>query len=143
MNRRASAYAWSLGVWLVFLVAAIVTGSLREAVLTPAIGADASHIVGTLAFVCVMLFVMWFFVGKMISRCRAADFYLIGLVWTVLTAAFEIVFFGVVVKTPWEEIIDAYNIFDGRIWLLVLLTTFLGPPIIRAILVKADRSSGC
>jgi hypothetical protein len=51
----------------------------------------------------------------------------LGLYWTVLTVAFECLFGRYVVGLSWELILADYNVFQGRLWPLVLVVTFFGP----------------
>jgi len=55
------------------------------------------------------------------------DLWLIGIIWLVLTLAFE---FGVghfVMKKSWNTLLEDYNILKGRTWVLVLVVTLCGP----------------
>ena len=47
--------------------------------------------------------------------------------WLGLTLLFEFGFGHFVSHEPWAELLADYNIFRGRIWILVLATTFLSP----------------
>lgn len=130
MTARRKAYLLALAVWPVFLVTAVSLGAIREAVVAPTIGEHAAHIVGTLAFVAVMLAIMWLFVTEIRAAVQPTDLWLIGLMWTAMTACFEFGFFHFVAGVPWEKLLADYNIFAGRLWLLVMLTTLCGPALI-------------
>jgi hypothetical protein len=45
----------AIAIWLLLLVLAIANGALREAVLTPRLGADAGHRVSTLTLCALIL----------------------------------------------------------------------------------------
>jgi hypothetical protein len=51
----------------------------------------------------------------------------LGIFWTVLTLAFETLFGHYVLGVSWELLLAEYNIFQGRLWPLVLLVTWFGP----------------
>lgn len=53
-----------------------------------------------------------------------------GTIWLGLTIAFEFVAGHYVFGNPWEKLLVDYNLLEGRIWSLVLLTIFLMPYII-------------
>ena len=42
-------------------------------------------------------------------------------------------FFHFAMGVPWETLLADYNIFAGRLWLVVLLTTLCGPALIGGI----------
>jgi hypothetical protein len=54
----------------------------------------------------------------------------VGIVWLLLTVAFEFVFGHYVVQHPWERLFQDYNIFAGRLWILVLLAVAFLPVIV-------------
>jgi hypothetical protein len=118
-------------------------GTVRELAVTPLIGKQAAHVVGTLAVVVAFLGVMFVYVRRVRDRYSARDFVWIGLLWLVMTASFEFLFFHFVGGKPWEELVADYNVAQGRIWVLVLLTTLLGPSLIHAALGdRADDVKG-
>jgi len=121
-------YILALAVWLLLLVLAVCLGAVRERLITPAIGEHAAHVVGTLAFVAVLLGITAVFVGRIRPRCSVTDLWLVGLLWLALTVAFEFLFFHFVAGKPWEALLADYDLLRGRIWLLVPLAELLGPP---------------
>jgi hypothetical protein len=141
MTQRGKTYRWALGVWLVFLAAAVLIGAGREGMLAPTIGEAAAHVVGTLLFVAVMLVIMRVFVGRIRHRCRRGDVWLIGVLWTAMTVTFDFGFFHFVAGKPWSELLADYNILAGRVWVLVLLATLFGPPVIHFLLL-GDAAAG-
>jgi len=66
--------------------------------------------------------------------CSTGDLWLIGLLWLLMTAGFEFLFFHFGGGKSWPELLADDNLPQGRIWLLVLATTLFGPPTIHAIL---------
>ncbi|MFO8077919.1 MAG: hypothetical protein R6U21_04705 [Thermoplasmatota archaeon] len=72
---------------------------------------------------------------------RFADFHLsdtqailVGLLWLVLTICFEFLAGHFVFNNPWEKLFADYNVFTGRIWILIPLTTFVAPYLIKKLL---------
>ncbi len=127
MTARRKAYLLALAVWPLFLVTAVTLGAIREGVIEPALGEQAAHVIGTLLFIAGMLAIMWVFVGKIGSLVQRIDLWLIGVMWTAMTVCFEFGFLHFVADVPWEKLLADYNLFAGRLWLLVLLTTLCGP----------------
>src|SRR5262249_30387383 len=97
-----------------------------ERFLAPIIGESAAHLVGTIAFIGVVLIITALLVRR-IQPCRTSNLWFIGTLWLVLTVAFEFLFF---VGKSWEVLLADYDLRQGRIWVLVLLAELLGPPLI-------------
>ncbi len=136
-------YLLGLAIWLIFLVMAVSLGALREGVIAPTLGEQAAHIIGTLVFLSVMLAIQWVFVARVGQNVRPKDLWQIGLMWTVMTVCFEFGFFHFVAGVPWDRLLADYNVFAGRLWVLVLLTTLFGPPVIDAMLRRpSDNGKG-
>ncbi len=127
MTAKNKAYLLALAVWPVFLLTAVSLGAVREGVIAPAFGEQTAHVIGTLLFVLVMLAIQCGFVARVSESIRPSDLWVIGLMWTVMTVCFEFGFFHFVAGVSWEKLMADYNIFAGRLWLLVLLTTLCGP----------------
>jgi hypothetical protein len=51
----------------------------------------------------------------------------IGLVWLGMTVAFEFLFGHYVAKRSWRDLRRDYNIFAGRVWLVVLVWVTIAP----------------
>ncbi|WP_305064564.1 hypothetical protein [Methanococcoides sp.] len=55
------------------------------------------------------------------------QFIYVGLMWLFLTICFEFLFGHFVIGHSWHRLLYDYNIFEGRIWLLVLIVTATSP----------------
>ena len=124
-------YLKSLGVWLLLAILAIILGSLRNAFLLPTVGDLTAHQIGTLVFLICQFLIIHFFV-KWISksatrRIAPANLLMIGVFWAVPTVAFEFLFGYYVIGHQWEKLLADYNIFKGRLWILVLLNNIAAP----------------
>jgi hypothetical protein len=54
----------------------------------------------------------------------------VGVIWLLLTVAFEFSFGHFVAHHSWEKLFQDYNILAGRLWVLVLLGVALLPVIV-------------
>jgi len=54
---------------------------------------------------------------------------MIGVLWLVLTLAFEFLAGHYVFGNPWSRLWTDYDVLRGRIWILVLVTTLVAPVI--------------
>ena len=115
-----------VGLWLVFAVCGVLNGILRESLITPRLGIDAAHVLSTIVLCAVILLGSWL----LLKRVRLMDtgtLLLVGIVWLGLTVVFEFGFGHYVMGHPWERLLADYNIFRGRVWVLVLATELVGP----------------
>jgi hypothetical protein len=93
-------YLLALAVWLLLFVVAFSLGAVRELLIVPAIGEQPAHVVGTLAFVAVLLGITAAFVRRTRPRCSPTDLWLVGLLLLALTVAFEFLFFHFIAGKP-------------------------------------------
>ncbi len=120
--------------WLGLMVLAILNGLLRQTVLIPRMGEPAGHIVSTLLLSAVILVAAWAWLPWLGAR-HAPQAWRIGGLWLVLTVAFEFLAGHFLFGNSWERLLADYNVAHGRVWLLVLVATLLGP-----VLAHARRS---
>ena len=101
-------------------------GVFRVLVLQPRLGEAGARQASCLMGITIILLLTAFFVRTLVRPTSAA---LVGIVllWLALTVAFEIVFGHYVSRLSWETLIADYDIREGRLWPLVLLTTLLAP----------------
>jgi hypothetical protein len=118
-------WAKALLVWLAFAAGAFVLGGLREKLLRPRIGEQRAHQAGTLAFCAYIALLGGFFARSHALTTKQG--LLVGALWTAMTLAFEFGFFHYLMNKPWQELFADYNLAKGRLWPLVLLTSFLTP----------------
>jgi hypothetical protein len=119
-------YVKAFGVWLGFLAVAVAGGIMRERFLVPGLGPLGGRAFKTLLVAGMIFGLIYVYVGKLTGATAVALFKL-GLFWTVLTIAFECLFGHLVMGLSWESLGADYNVFQGRLWPLVLLVTWFGP----------------
>ena len=129
-------YLYALGIWLIFVVAGILNGVFRESFITPKVGEHLGHILSTIILICVILAVTYLFISSLEINYSKTDLLLIGAFWTILTILFEFGFGHYVMGHSWSKLFADYNILKGRVWSLVLLTTFIAPLLIGYILKR-------
>jgi hypothetical protein len=126
---RCSIYLQSLVVWVILAFITIVFAVFREAVFIPATGLN-----GTLARALLLPFgiaytfvIAYIFLGKTKAPYSASDTVKIGLLWLILTIAFEFTFGSLVMGNTLAKLIADYNLFAGRTWPIFLLGLLLSP----------------
>jgi hypothetical protein len=112
--------------WLGLVILAIMNGIVRVKVYAPFMDDLTAHQVSTLIGIFLFGIYIWLLTGiiKIESSQQAL---LVGLLWLVMTVAFEFLFGHYVAGHPWSKLFQDYNIFKGRVWLLVLIWTTLTP----------------
>ena len=118
--------------WLAILVLAILNGALRQALLIPRLGERVGHILSTSVLSTLVVGVAWIFL-PWIRPLTARDAWSIGFLWLALTLGFEFLGGHYLFRTPWDTRLADYNVAQGRIWVLVLVTTLLAPVLIQAL----------
>jgi hypothetical protein len=112
--------------WLACAVVAVAAGAARELLLAPRLGAHAAHVAGTLA-VCVLFLAAMGVFFRLVPPGTAAQQWMLGAFWCLLTVTFEFGFGHFVMGHSWSALLADYNLLRGRLWVLVLLTLLSGP----------------
>ncbi|HDN50760.1 MAG: hypothetical protein DRN21_02805 [Thermoplasmata archaeon] len=128
--------ASALGIWFLFVVLAIINGVIRNGVYAPRIGEWEGHVVSTIIAICYTFLVVFIFLRYVPVAYTKTDLILIGVLWLSMTVAFEFLFGHYVAGHSWERLLADYNILEGRIWSLFLLTILLSPYVIGTLLKK-------
>jgi hypothetical protein len=116
----------AFGVWLVILVLANLNGAVREAWLIRPLGLVAGRALSTILLSAVVFLVTWLTIGW-IGPASRGDAVRIGVLWLVLTLAFEFLIGHYVFRQPWAALLEDYDLSRGRIWVLVLLVVLTAP----------------
>lgn len=112
--------------WIPMVFIAIGNGSLRERWYGKRLPELAAHQVST--FLAVVLFGIYIWAIIRFWRPEsAAQSIQIGLWWLALTVAFEFLFGHYVAGHSWSKLFYDYNIFSGRVWVLVLVWITVAP----------------
>jgi hypothetical protein len=98
----------------------------RNGILLPQFGEQTAHQIGTVLYLIVQFIVIFIFIKKLKIK-EIKPLLSIGIFWVVLTIIFEFVFGHYVVGHPWQKLFADYNIFNGRLWVLVLINNLAAP----------------
>ena len=116
--------------WLPTPVLAIASGALREIAIRPVASPWVAELIGALGLIVLIYFYLLWLLRRIGPGPGARERWLLGLAWMLLAAAFEFVFFGLVLGEPLENLIAAYDPRNGSLWSPVLVGILLGPPLI-------------
>ena len=130
MTTRAAIYVKGLAAWLDFGAVVVALGAAREALLRPRLGTlRAEQLETVVASAVVLALIVWFVHAMRPTRRQAL---LLGVAWVVLTLLFEFGVFHFALGMPMDELLAAFDLPHGRLWLLFLLTLFAAPPLLAA-----------
>ena len=118
----------SLAVWLLIIVAEIIHGIVRAIALVPMVGEFRSNQIGVFTGSLIILLIAYITI-RWIGAKWPIELLLVGLIWLVLTVAFEVLFGRLVVGLSWERIASDYKVLNGGLMPLGLLVLFFSPMI--------------
>lgn len=125
----------AFAIWILFIVLAILNATLREKLISPALGEQPAHVVSSILLAVLIFSVTSPFIARNQLTSRQTLF-AIGAMWLGLTVAFEFLFGHYVMGNSWKVLLADYNIFRGRTWLLVLLSVFFSPVLAARLFVR-------
>ena len=105
--------------WVPMVLIAIANGVLREAWHGKHLSELNAHQVSTATGVLLFGAYIWALIRIWRPESPGQAF-AIGLTWLGLTVAFEFLFGHFVAGHPWSKLFHDYNIFAGRVWVIVL-----------------------
>lgn len=116
----------SILAWMPMVLIAIANGLFRERVLARRLSELPAHQASCATGVLLFGLYVWLVIS--IWRPESSgEAIATGLIWLVLTIAFEFLFGRLVVGHPWSRLLHDYNLFAGRLWVLVLGWIALAP----------------
>lgn len=112
--------------WLGMMVLAVLNGGLRDVLYKPHVGELAAHQISTVSLLIVFFGYFWLLdTSRPVVSSKQA--WTIGTTWLVLTLAFETILGHFIIGQPWSRLLQDYDIFAGRVWILIPLWTLVGP----------------
>lgn len=116
-------------IWLGLVVLAIVNGGLRNELYGKYIPELYAHQISTATGLLIFSAYIWI-VSAFWRILKWRDAVIICFVWLLLTILFEFIFGHYVMGHSWSRLFHDYNIFEGRLWILVLLWTVFAPYVV-------------
>ena len=121
--------------WLVLPIIAILNGALRDLVYGQYLGDFLARQVSTLTLIILIGLYTWL-LGLRWKIQTPSQAWVIGIIWMVLTLAFEFLFGHYVMGNPWGTLLLDYDIFSGQLWVLIPIWVAVAPYAIRKITVE-------
>lgn len=118
---------YSVIMWVILAVLAIINGSIREFAIKKYIGDPWAHHISVITGIGIIFIASLIFFSIFKSLFKLKDAILIGLSWLILTAAFELIFGHFIRGFSMEELLKQYDLFGGESWVLFLIGIALAP----------------
>lgn len=112
--------------WFVLMLVAIGNGILREVIFGQHVIELAAHQISTLTGIVFTGLAVWLFarIWPLASQSQA---WVVGISWLLLTLIFEFTFGHYVAGHSWARLLQDYNLFAGRVWVVFLLWVAIMP----------------
>ena len=121
--------------WLGLMLIGILNGILRVGTYGQVIAELTAHQLSTLTGVFFMgIYVCW--LSRRWPLPSVGMAWLVGFIWLGMTICFEFLFGHYIMGHPWDRLLEDYNIFAGRIWIVVLFWITIAPRIFYGISLK-------
>lgn len=116
-------------IWLLLLGAAVLNGAGREAVLRQMVGERTAHVVSSVVL-STFIFLLGWLTSSWLDLVSPREARAVGALWLGLTVAFEFLAGHFVFGTAWSALLADYDLTQGRLWVLVLVTTAITPSLV-------------
>jgi hypothetical protein len=114
------------GIWVLIMLAAIANGVVRETVLDPVLGTTLALPTSGLLLSLIIFGMSWLSV-PLIGRSTVPVWLATGMLWVMLTLAFEYLFGYFIAGMSWREISRVFDLASGNLFLLALFAAALSP----------------
>ena len=112
--------------WIGLVILAILNGTLRVAGYSPYMSELCAHQLSTAIGICLFGLYFWL-LSRRFPLASAGQALAVGTTWVILAICFEFLFGHYVMEHSWSKLFADYNFLKGRLWVLVLIWTFIGP----------------
>jgi len=108
------------------VIIAVANGMVREKLYGQSMSELSAHQLSTLT--AIILLGIYIFVLTIVFQIQSAkQAFTISGIWMIMTVIFEFVFGHFVAGHSWSTLFMDYNILKGRVWVIVLIWTFIAP----------------
>ncbi len=115
-----------VSAWVPMVVIAVANGAVREAWYGKRLSEPRAHQISTASGLLLFGAYIWFII-RFWPPESSKDALGVGLIWLVLTVAFEFLFGHYVARHSWSRLLYDYNLLAGRVWVLVLIWIAIAP----------------
>ena len=112
--------------WFPMVIIAILNGSLRQFTYGTIVNELLAHQISSLTGI-TLFGIYIYFITKKWKLESSKQAIIVGLIWLAMTILFEFVFGHYVMGNSWQKLFHDYNLFAGRVWILILVWTAFAP----------------
>ena len=115
--------------WIPLVLIATLNGAFRELIYGKHMTRLHAHQLSVVTGIILFYLYTWFITlhWRLDSAQQAI---VVGIVWLLLTIAFEFLFGPYVARHSWTRLLAEYNLLAGKLWSLVLIAVALAPYVI-------------
>jgi hypothetical protein len=114
-------------LWLPMVVIGIANGALREVLVSETMSEALAHQLSTVTLFVFLGAYIWFILPKSGIHSKQESWGA-GAIWLILTVFFEFGL-GFVSGQTMQELLNAYNLFEGRLWIIIPVWVGVAPRI--------------
>ncbi len=70
---------------------------------------------------------VWVLLVPFLGAVIPSHYWLVGGMWVAMTVLFEFSFGHYIVGNSWRVLLEAYNLLEGNLWIVMLITTAVSP----------------
>jgi len=124
---RLKIYLISFGFWFILMTAGFLNGTVRTFFIEPYLNYTTAHAISTITLLCAITMLTYIFFRAIAMYCAKKKLLFIGLIWFIMVILFEFAFGHFVMGIEWNTLLADYNIFKGRIWILIPVSLLISP----------------
>jgi hypothetical protein len=117
--------------WVLFIPVAFLNGFIREVFTKRAAGDLTAHQISCMTASIAFVALSYLMLHKRIAELNNKILRITGMMWVLMTMVFEFGLGRYINNVSWDLLFQDYNIFEGRLWILVLLTILFTPIMIK------------
>lgn len=118
----------AFAVWVLLFAVAFMNGAFRELALRRFLYELPAHQTSCAIGISLILLAT-VLAGRKWPFRSVSQAWTVGFVWLLLTIAWEFIFGHFVMGHPWARLFHDYALWDGRLWILVLVSIVCAPAI--------------
>ena len=112
--------------WIGLVILAILNAAVRQKGYGKYITELSAHQVSTFIFV-ILIGVYTYLITGVFALQSSRQALIVGGIWLIMTITFEFIFGHYIMGHSWSKLFHDYNLIQGRVWVFVLIWTFLAP----------------
>lgn len=113
-------------IWFIIAIFAIINGIFRESVLSPYLGETVALPTSGITLA-IIIFTITYISFRLFGKNKYLTYLYIGIQFVTMTLVFEFIFGHYVIGKSWSELLQVFNIFEGNLFIIALLSSLFSP----------------